>query len=115
MPATNVVLAPEVMTGAASTVRVKFWLALGFTPLSAVMVIGKVPWVVGVPLRVAVPSPLSLKLTPLGRGPDSETAAVGSPVVVTVKEPADPSWKVVLATEVIDGANAVVATFSVKD
>ena len=43
---------------------------------------------------MAVPSPLSVKVTPEGRAPDSDRAAVGRPVV-TVKVPALPSVKVV--------------------
>ena len=42
----------------------------------------------GVPARVAVPLPLSTKVTPAGRRPVSLRAAVGKPVVVTVKVPA---------------------------
>ena len=37
-PSVKVVLSPEVMAGAASTVRVKDWLAFGLTPLRAPMV-----------------------------------------------------------------------------
>ena len=66
--------------------------------------------VAGVPDSVAVPSPLSTKVTPLGSAPDSESWGDGSPVVVTVNAPDDPSWKVVAAAEVIDGAKAVPAT-----
>ena len=50
----------------------------------------------GVPARVAVPSPLSMKVTPVGSAPVSVRAAVGNPVVVTVNEPAGPTVKVVL-------------------
>ena len=60
------------------------------------------------PARVAVPSPLSLKVTPSGSAPVSDRAAVGSPVVVTVKEPALPSVKVALSLEVICGATSTV-------
>ena len=44
----------------------------------------------GVPARVAVPSPLSTKVTPVGSAPVSLSAAVGVPVVVTVNVPALP-------------------------
>ena len=63
----------------------------------------------GVPARVAVPSPLSTKVTPVGRAPDSARPAVGLPVDVTVKVPAEPSVKVVLLAEVIAGAASTVS------
>ena len=44
----------------------------------------------GVPARVAVPLPLSTKVTPRAVRPVSVRAAVGKPVVVTVKVPACP-------------------------
>src|ERR1022692_3637779 len=66
----------------------------------------------GEPARVAVPSPLSVKVTPLGRLPDSDSAAVGVPVEVTVKVPDDPSVKVVLSPEVMAGGPS---TVRVKD
>ena len=37
-PSVKVVLSAEVMAGAASTVRVKDWVAAGLTPLAALMV-----------------------------------------------------------------------------
>ena len=49
-----------------------------------------------VPLSVAVPLPLSVNVTPLGRAPLSVSAGVGKPVAVTVKVPAAPAVKVVL-------------------
>ena len=63
----------------AFTVRVKCWVAFEPTPLLAVMVSGYEPAALAaaVPDRVAVPSPLSRKLTPLGRAPLSERAAAG--------------------------------------
>ena len=55
------------------------------------MLSGKVPpGPVGVPATVAVPSPLSVKVKPAGNVPVSVMAAVGEPVVVTVKVPAEP-------------------------
>jgi hypothetical protein len=74
--------------------------------LLAVIVIGYVPAVpaAGVPASVAVPLPLSLKVTGLGNGPDSLRAGVGEPVVVTVNVPAEPTVKVVLFALVIAGA-----------
>ena len=44
---------------------------------------------------MAVPSPLSVKLTPPGRAPVSVSDAAGYPDEVTVKVPAVPSVKVV--------------------
>ena len=111
-PVVKVVLAPLVMAGAASTVRVKDWVASEPTPLLAVMVIGNEPLDVGVPASVAVPSPLSTRVTPAGSEPVSVMAAVGSPVEVTVKVPADPVVKVVLAPLVMAGA---ASTVSVND
>ena len=72
--------------------------------------IGYVPPVpaAGVPERVAVPSPLSTKVTPLGRGPVSETAGAGKPPVVTVNVPALPVVKVVSAPELMDGGSSTV-------
>ena len=40
VPTVKVVALPEVMAGGAVTVSVKLWVALGETPLDAVMVIG---------------------------------------------------------------------------
>ena len=58
----------------------------------------------GVPSRMAVPSPSSVKLTPLGSDPVSVSDAVGRPVVVTVKAPVTPWVKVVWSAEVMPGA-----------
>ena len=58
----------------------------------------------GVPLRVAVPLPLSLNVTGLGSDPDSVRLGLGEPVVVTVNVPALPTVKVVLFALVIAGA-----------
>ena len=46
---------------------------------------------------------MSLKVTGLGNDPDSLRAAVGEPVVDTVKVPAVPTVKVVLFALVIAG------------
>ena len=86
------------------TVRVNDWVASEPTPLLAVMVIGKLPAAAAVPERVAVPSPLSVNVTPEGRLPVSLSEAVGLPVEVTVKVPADPAVKVVLEPLVMAGA-----------
>ena len=58
----------------------------------------------GVPARVAVPLPLSTKVTPEGSAPVSLSAGVGNPVVVTVKVPAVPVVNVVASALVIAGA-----------
>src|SRR5580704_7184759 len=50
----------------------------------------------GVPLRVAVPLPLSVKVTPGGKDPVSVKDGVGEPVEVIVNEPAEPAVNVVL-------------------
>ena len=56
-------------------------------------------------MRVAVPSPLSVNVTPLGKAPFSVRLGVGEPVVVTVKVLAAPTVKVVLlALVMIAGA-----------
>ena len=58
----------------------------------------------GVPDKVAVPLPLSTKLTPLGRFPVSLIAGAGVPVVVTVKLPSVPTVNVVSSADVMAGA-----------
>ena len=108
VPTANVVLFALVMLGAVPwfTVNVKLWVAAVPTPLLAVRVREYVPPVpaAGVPPSVAVPFPLFVKVTPLGRVPDSLSAGVGDPVVVTVKLPAVPTVNVVLFALVIAGA-----------
>jgi hypothetical protein len=76
---------------------------MGETPLLAVMVIPKTPANVAVPVMVAVPLPLSVKVTPEGRAPDSLSAGVGEPVVVTVKAPGVPLVKLVELALVMAG------------
>src|SRR5271157_273491 len=78
------------------------------------MVSGKVPEAVGVPLRVAVPFPLSTNVTPLGRLPDSVMAGVGLPVVVTVNDPNVPCVKVTLFPLVIVGATLPVGIATIN-
>ena len=112
VPSVNVVWLAEVMAGGVpevETVRVKDWLAGEPTPLVAVKVIGKEPDWVGVPARTPVPG---VKVTPVGRVPDSASVGVGVPVAVTVNVPAVPSVNVVWLAEVIAGA---ALTVSVKD
>ena len=63
--------------------------------------------VFGVPDRVAAPLSLLVKLTPEGSLPDSEMSIdepLGSPVVVTAKDPAVPTTKLVELGLVMDGA-----------
>ena len=68
------------------TGRLKVWVASGLTPFVAVIVTGYVPAVpaAGVPDNVAVPSLLSLNVTPDGSAPVSDNVHVGPPVDVTV-------------------------------
>src|ERR1700722_10250886 len=68
------------------------------------MLRGKVPPAAGVPARVAVPLPLSTKVTPEGSAPVSESEGFGNPVEVTENEPAVPLENVVLDPEAMDGA-----------
>ena len=87
------------------TVRVKLWVTGLPTPLEAVIVSVVEPAGVAVVLaRVAVLSPLSTNVTPVGRVPVSVGAGVGNPVVVTVKVPDVPTVNVVLPALVIAGA-----------
>ena len=53
---------------------------------------------------MAVPFLLSVKVTPLGRAPLSDSVGVGKPVVVTVNVPNAPVVNVVAAALVIAGA-----------
>src|SRR5215472_18628715 len=85
---------------------VKFCLVLGVAPFCAVIVIGKLPLAVGVPLSRAVPSWLSLNVTPFGRVPTSVRAGVGKPAAVTVKVPALPTVNVALVPLVNPGGVA---------
>ena len=66
------------------------------------------------PARVAVPLPLSVKVTPDGSAPDSVNAAVGLPVVVTENDPAVPTVKVVEVALVMAGAVGAALTVRVK-
>ena len=65
----------------------------------------------GVPDSVAVPSPLSTKVTPLGNVPLSLSAALAGKLwpVVTVKLPSVPTVNVVWSALVIDGASSSVS------
>src|SRR3954447_17803278 len=93
---------------------VKFCVPFGVTPLLAVMtqsLYGEEPCVpaAGVPAMVAVPFPLSVKVTPLGTVPAVRDTAIEAPPGVPVAEtrnvwPVFPGWKVVLAALVNEGA-----------
>src|SRR5262245_22163682 len=63
--------------GGGTTVSVKDCEAIGVMPLLAVIVNGKTPAADGVPIKVAVPSPLSTKVTPCGKVPVRFRFAVG--------------------------------------
>ena len=63
----------------------------------------------GVPAKVAVPSLLSTKVTPVGNAPVSVSAAVGKPVVVTVNVPIVPDVNVGVPALVIAGAWSTVS------
>jgi hypothetical protein len=116
VPTVNVVPFALVIAGAWFTFSVKLWLAAVPTPLLAVKVSGYVPPAPDavVPLRVPVPFPLSLNVTPLGSAPVSLSEGVGLPVAVTVKLPAVPTVNVVLLALVIAGDVPPLATVSVK-
>jgi hypothetical protein len=94
-----------VITGAKFTVKVKAWFAAVPTPLLAVNVMEYVPPVpdAGVPLRVPVPLPLFLNVTPLGSAPVSVSDGVGVPVAVTANVPAAPTANIVLLPLVMLG------------
>src|SRR5947209_2468398 len=96
-------------SGAATTLKVKLCDAFGGTPFDAVIVTGYTPPLApeGVPASVAVPSPLSVKLTPAGSGPDSDNDGAGTPVVATVNVPEMPVVNVAWLALVIDGAVGV--------
>jgi len=80
---------------------VKLCVVSGVAPLCALIVKGKFPVAVDVPLNFAVPSWLSVKVRPDGNDPVSVRAGVGKPMAVIVKEPAVPRRKVVLFALVI--------------
>jgi hypothetical protein len=59
-------------------------------------------------LIVAVPFPLSVKFTPVGRAPVLVSAAVGLPVLVTLNVPFDPTANVTVLALVIEGGTCTV-------
>src|SRR5262249_58678849 len=80
MPTVNVVLFALVKRPASLILSVKLCVAAVPTPLTAENLNVCAPPVpaAGVPLSVAVPSPLSTKVTPDGNAPDWVSAAVGT-------------------------------------
>ncbi len=106
-PKVKVAVLVLLIAGAWLTVNTKVWVAFGKNPFDAVKFRLYVPPVpaAGVPLRVAVPSPLLTKETPFGNAEPFEiVGGIGMPVVVIVKEPALPTVNVVAATLVMAGA-----------
>ena len=99
------------MAGAESTVRVKVCDGVRAHPVGGVdgdRVGAGCSEAAGVPAIVAVPSPLSVKVTPEGRSPVADSAAVGNPVEVTVKLPDVPVTNVAADAEVMSGAASTV-------
>src|SRR5712691_6588459 len=88
----------------ALTVNTKLCDAFGVMPFAAVSESGNVPALPGVPASVAVPLPLSVKLTPPGKVPVLLRTGVGVPVANTVKEPGAPTLNVAVLALVIAGA-----------
>ena len=104
----------EVIAGAASTVRVKDWVAVLAHSVAGGDGdrVGPAGPRAGVPARVAVPLPLSTKVTPVGRVPVSPSEAVGVAGRGHREDPAVPVVKVAWLAEVIAGA---ASTVRVKD
>src|SRR3954468_18741783 len=103
------------MDGASPTATVKAWLSAGALPLSALIVNPYVPPLpaVGVPASVAVPFPLSVKLSQAGRVPLVGSAGVGAPLVVPENAPAAPTAKEALSALVMVGAPDTVSVAAV--
>ena len=99
-PDRNVVLAALVNVGGVTTVNKKFCVSFGRTPFCADKVIGKIPLVVGVPLR----TPVALNVTPVGNAPVSANAGAGKPLAVTVNVLGVPVTKVAFSALIISGA-----------
>jgi hypothetical protein len=85
-----------------ATVNVKLWAAGEPMPFDAVNTMLNTSLTTAVPLSVAVPLLLSTNDT--GIDPVSVMVGRGSPVVVTVNEPATPTVNVALFALVINGA-----------
>lgn len=110
VPTVNVVALLLVIAEGWLTVNTKDCVAVGATPFAAVIVRGYEPPVdePGVPLKVAVPFVVVIKLTPVGNDPLMESVAVGNPVVVTLKVLGLVTVKVVLLALEMDGASVTV-------
>ena len=102
-PTANVAESALVIWHAWSTVRVKLWVASGMTLFVALIVNWYVPpvFAAGVPASVAVPSLLSVNVTPGGSVSGAGKMHVGYPVVVMVTVPGWPTAKVATAVLVI--------------
>jgi hypothetical protein len=105
-PTANVALLALVIAGGALTESVKLWLAFGNTPFCAVIVTAYVPPDVGVPERTPV---AGLNVTPAGSVPLSVNVGVGTPIAVTVNDPAVADVNVALFPLVIAGAELTVS------
>jgi hypothetical protein len=92
-----------VITGAWSTVSVKFCVALAPTPFSAVKAIEYTPPVPALGVPASTPVDV-LNVTPAGSDPDSAKVGAGNPDAVTLNVPGVPAVKVVLLALVIAGA-----------
>jgi len=101
------------MAAGAFRFRVKTCVPFGDTPLFPVMVMAYelLEPGAGIPLSVAVLFPLSTKVTPEGSAPVSDSAAIGNPLAVTVKDPDWPIVNVALLALVIAGAWSTVRVF----
>ena len=92
-----------------ATVSVNDWVAFEPTPLLAVIVTVVLDGALPVPLIVAVPLPLSVKVIGLGSVPEvTLRAGTGFPVVVTLNEPFTPWVNVTLLALVICGGEFTV-------
>jgi hypothetical protein len=103
-PTVKLTVVALVIAGAWFTVSVNACAGLAPIVLVAVMEIAYVPPVpaAAVPLKVPVPLPWSAKVNPAGSAPPPiASVGVGSPLVVTVKDPATPIVKVALAALVM--------------
>ena len=105
VPVVNVVVSALVIAGAWSTVSVKLWVASGGHAVGGGdgQRVGAAGARAGVPARVAVPSPLSTKVTPRAARRSRSEPRSGSPVVVTVNVPGVPVVNVVVSALVIAG------------
>ncbi len=104
-PTTNVASPSLVIAGASRLVTHSCWVAVP-AAFCARTVSSLIPDAVGVPEIVAVPSPLSTNVRPAGTVPAViVSAGAGTPVVLTVNEPAAPRTNVASSELVIDGAD----------